>query len=177
MQHNNMTCYFIRNKCGYHSMSCAGGLCTHCPYISAATVQDLCWDSKQQSGRARVKLEEERCEILMVSLCVHRKPIHYSSHLEGRIAALSCRVLPTHVFALSGLLETLCSSADIWLCSGFGHSHAPLSISDLFFHFEKESTVTRVVKMDAVCECGSVFGPTKSGVDFWIPDLREHKQH
>lgn len=49
MQHNNMTCYFIRNKCGYHSMSCAGGLCTHCPYISAATVQDLCWDSKQQS--------------------------------------------------------------------------------------------------------------------------------
>ncbi len=51
----------------------------------------------------------------------------------------------------------------------------PLSISDLFFHFEKESTVTRVVKMDA--ECGSVFGPMKSGVAFWIPDLREHKQY
>lgn len=109
-------------------------VCVHVALISQQQQFGICVGT---ASRERVKLVEWRCEILMVSLCVHHKSIHYSSHLEGRIAALSCRVLPTHVFALSRLLETLCSSADIWLCPGFGHSHAATFHFWLIFSFWK----------------------------------------
>lgn len=152
------------------------------PYISAATVLDLCWDIKHQCGRARVKSEQERCEILMVSLCVHCECIHYSSHLEGRIAALSCGSCP-----LVCLLFLDCWRFCVAVLT-FGSAPAlvihvlPLSIYALFFHRERESTVTRILCMyvggKGEC-CLSVWmcvdEAMKTEVTFWILDLTEDK--
>lgn len=150
----------------------------HRPHISAATVLDLCWDSKHQSGRARVKLEQERCEILMVSPCVHRERIHYSSHLEGRIAALSCGSCPLVCLLFLDCWRFCVAVLTFASALALVIHMLPLSIYAFFFHREKESTVTRIA-----CVCGKgecclsvwmcVYEATKTEVTFWIPDLTE----